>query len=358
MGNHAELKRKLMEEGRMPVRLAAALIAFIKMCGGDKKLIEENLRKRLPYTPTNKQIRWCCRNFIWFRYKYLGSMDDYFKAQIYRKSDFVREESLARFIRFPWRDALQRKEDWVVFQDKREFYHAFSDYLGRKWMVVDKNTSYEKYMAFVKSCSYEVFAKEPLGFGGKQVHLWKVESEKNLEKLFAGCMETPMILEEKINQCEELKSFSGTCVNTLRMITLIDKYGTAHVARAVFRIGSGKNDIDNFSSGGMAAAVDIDTGIICTMAVDRDGKEYIAHPVTGKQIIGYKIPDWEEYKEFARKLANYFPEMRYIGWDIVKDAEGNFCVVEGNKDAGADVMECNQLYGLLPLYNKILDGVC
>lgn len=66
----------------------------------------------------------------------------------------------------------------------------------------------------------------------------------------------------------------------------------------------------------------------------------ILHPDTGKQIIGYQIPDWSGYKNFVCELAGKIPGMRYVGWDIIKDADGNFCVIEGNKDVR--VLNCVQ----------------
>ena len=118
--------------------------------------------------------------------------------------------------------------------------------------------------------------------------------------------------------------------------------------------GGGMSDIDNFSSGGMAAPIDIETGIIFAPATDKKGQEFIIHPSSKKQIVGFKTPDWEKYKKFAIKLAMKFPEMRYVGWDIIKTKDNEFIVIEGNKDAGPDCLETGLLYGLLPIYDKIL----
>lgn len=320
------------------------------------RIIKESLSERLPYRPSKKQIWWCYKDYLWFQVRYWGAFNDYFNSQMYRKSDFVRAESLSRQLRFPWRDALQRKEDWVIFKDKREFYQAFSEYLNRDWMIVDSNTSWEDYIEFLKKCSWQVFAKDPLGYGGKDVSFQTLDTEEKQQEFFAKCGENAMIIEEKIEQCEEMRSFSNSSVNTIRIITLIDRNGKPHVAKASFRIGSGSAAMDNFSSGGVGAAVDVETGIVCTMAIDSNGKEYIFHPDTGKQIVGYQIADWGGYKEYAIKLVEKYPEMRYVGWDIAKDVHGNFCVIEGNKDAGVDLQECSLLYGLKPYYEAVLNA--
>lgn len=323
----------------------------------NSRIIRENLKKQLDYIPSNRQLRRCYWDYYMFRVKFMGSMDDFFKSQMYRKSDFVREESLSRYIRFPWRDHLQNVDDWHVFTDKRDFYQAFDEYLHRDWMLVDKDTREEDYFAFLEKNNYQVFAKEPLGCGGKQVGYYDLDSREKCEKLFRMCEKNCHILEGRLTQCEEIHSFSKGAVNTLRIITLIDKNGNPHVANALLRLGKADAMIDNYSSGGIGAHVDVDSGIIDSCGMDGNGRKYIVHPDTGKQIVGYHIPDWDGYKEFACRLAGKYPGMRYVGWDIIKNADGKFCVIEGNKDAGADVQECMLMEGLLPKYEAILNGL-
>ncbi len=317
--------------------------------------IQDRLERQLALPPTKKQVAWCYRDFLWFRILFNGSMHDYFDGQMYRKSNFVREESLSRYVRFPWRDAIQRQEDWVVFQDKREFYKAFSEHLHRDWMILGPSVSWEEYLAFLARCSYQVFVKIPESGGGKGVRYMTPDTLERQRELFRAGQKEEYILEGKLRQCEEIYSFANASVNTFRMITLVDAKGQVHLAAAVLRMGSGQNPLDNFCMGGMSAVIDVDTGIICSTAKDGNGKEYLCHPNTGKQIIGYRIPDWQGYKDFAVSLGKKYPQMRYVGWDIIKDIYGNYCVIEGNKDAGVELIECHFLWGLKPYYEAILN---
>ena len=319
--------------------------------------VRRNLEQHLPYPPTGRQIRWCFWDFFRFQLKYRGDLEtDYFGAQLYRKSDFVRRDSLAHAVRFRWRDAIQEKNYWPTFTDKREFYAAFSDQLGRKWMVVDQNTSWEQFSAFLEECGGKVFTKKPKGMGGKGVTRCKPDSEEAQRKLFDRCRKKPTVLEGVLTQCEELRGFSEDSVNTLRFITIIDDAGKVHVARSELRMGRSGMDVDNFSSGGLVAQVDIESGVIYSMGRSGNGREYIFHPDSKRQIVGYRIPDWEGYKSYVRMLAERFPAMRYVGWDIIKDENGNFCVIEGNKDAGVGGLESGLLYGLKPYYDALLAG--
>ncbi|MDY4788233.1 MAG: sugar-transfer associated ATP-grasp domain-containing protein [Bacilli bacterium] len=320
--------------------------------------MDELIAKYISYPITNKQRRYLKKDYLHFLWKYGGSIEtDYFKTQMYRKSDFTRMESLANESRYAWRDSFQAKKYWPIFKDKRKFYESFSDELGRLWMIVDKDSKKEDFLKFIKKCDYNVFVKDPYGYGGSSVKFYKNLTIEESLKLFEELRmkDYSYIVEEQLKQCEELLSFSNCSVNTLRIITLVNTKGNPYVGYALLRMGSGKSDVDNFSSGGMAALVDVDTGILCTTAMNGKGEEFVFHPVTGKQIVGFKIPDWEKYKTFAIKLASYYPEMRYIGWDIIKDSNNNMCVIEGNKDAGVDLNECRLLYGLKPVYERILN---
>lgn len=322
-----------------------------------KSQIYYELKERLPYEPTRKQVNTLFYDYLFFWLKYKGSLDvDYFDTQMYRKSDFVRQESLANISRFKWRDSIQDKKYWKVFQDKRIFYSKFDKYLNRKWISVNKDTTLETYNKFITECKNEVISKAAISSGGVDVCCWKLDNEEEKEKLYDYAKKYGLILEEKLEQCEEIKSFSFNSTNTFRIITIIDDSGKVHIARAVLRIGRKNSFVDNYTSGGMAAQVDVETGIIYSTALDKKGKEYILHPDTGKQIVGYKIEDWQDYKNFAIQLAKEFPTVRYVGWDIIKNTDGKMCVIEGNKNAGIDLMETGLLYGLKPYYNAFLKG--
>ena len=316
--------------------------------------IKKELTYQLPYPPSKGQIVWCYFDFLLFRLKYGGSLKtDYFKAQLYRKSGIARKESLSRYVRYPWRNAIQERELWPIFSDKRKFYEAFSEYLNRDWMVVDGNTSWEKFRDFLAG-KEQIFTKIPIAYGGADVHCVTVTEEKK-RALYEQCRKESCIIEDKITQCEEIYSFSNASINTLRIITLVDRHNVPHVAAALLRMGNGASVVDNFTSGGMCAVIDIKTGIISSPARDGKGIDYLVHPNTGKQIIGFKIPDWEGYKNFALKLAAKFPGMRYVGWDVIKDSNGNYTIIEGNKDAGVGGIECHVGYGLKPYYDAVLN---
>lgn len=315
--------------------------------------IEEQLREQLPYSPAKDQIKWCYWDFFKYTVKYNAELDlDYFYSGIFRKSELVRQESFANRKRFAWRDSIQEKSQWSYFIDKSLFYKKYNNYLGRDYICADQTMTFEVFSDFVKKYNGDVFAKVPVSCGGKDVYHWKIITDDDMQKKYEEACQNSMIIEEKLTQTKEIAEFSPISVNTMRIITIIDDSGNVKVANAFFRIGNG-NSIDNFSSGGIITKVDIDSGIICVPAVDRNGNQYIVHPISGKQIVGFKIPNWQLYIEFAVKLAEECKGMRYVGWDIIMRNDGRMCCIEGNKDAGVQAESINN-YGYIPLYEAIL----
>ena len=64
-------------------------------------------------------------------------------------------------------------------------------------------------------------------------------------------------------------------------------------------------------------------------AIDERMNRYVVHPDSGKAILGFQIPKWEEAKSFVVDLANVLPELKYCGWDLALTNQG-WVMVEAN----------------------------
>lgn len=92
---------------------------------------------------------------------------------------------------------------------------------------------------------------------------------------------------------------------------------------AVLRIGRKGKTADNFRQHGIAATIDVGKGIVNAPGIDREFKRYIVHPDSGEQIIGFKVPSWDKIVDLVTKAAKVIPEVRYVGWDVAVDIDGN-----------------------------------
>lgn len=240
------------------------------------------------------------------------------------------------------------------FRDKIRFNTIYSDFIGRKWLDVSSSTP-EEFKSFIGSVGDQVFVKDVAGLCGIGVNCLKT-NDIDATKLYNELTANPSVkflLEERIEQTGLIAEIHPWSVNTIRMTTLYDpKRDVVNIVGAVLRIGTSQNSRDNLHAGGVAAHVDINTGIIFRPAFDKSNHTYIFHPDTGKQLVGFKIPDWERCKEFVRQVARITPEIRYVGWDVVIKGDGTFLLIEGNDNADHDVQQLHYK-GLWREYQKL-----
>lgn len=314
------------------------------------KKIDEYIKEYIPNEISNKERKKIYRDTYSSTIKFGVNYEEYFVQQFYNKSDFYKKEYASGRFRTIYRNSLNDPEYIKYFRYKNYVYEAFGDQLNRDYLIVDKNTSTEKFKDFIKFHS-EFICKPLDGDGGFGVKRCKIDDASQAADFFRECMKEPKVIEEIVSQIDDLKSFAPSSVNTIRIITVVTN-GEAKAKVALLRMGREipESCVDNFSSGGLCAPIDIETGIISACAVEKGNNKYITHPVTNKQIIGFKIPKWKEYIEYSEKLALVIPQVRYVGWDIVMDHSGKLLLIEANAYAGMDLQEKAMNTGLKRLY--------
>lgn len=221
------------------------------------------------------------------------------------------------------------KECVKVMNDKLLFAQKYEKYINRKVWINDKTASYESFKKFAKDLKY-VFCK-PISCGGGNGAL-KIDvpsDEKKLKQLYEDLMKkTRLLVEEGIIQHYEIDEFVSNCVNTLRVVS-IRTNDEVKILCANMKFGRVGIIADNLSRGGLVADVDLETGVIVTKGVDEFDGRFIYHPDTNKQILGFKIPNWDKLKDFIEKAMKAYDGVGYIGWDIAITEKG-FAIIEGN----------------------------
>lgn len=221
-----------------------------------------------------------------------------------------------------------------VLGNKETFNNHYKDYIKRKFWV-NRDTTFEEFKQFIEGLEY-IFCK-PVDSGGGQGTEKIKPSEHNPEELFNYLMnKNKMLVEEFVVQHKEIDKFSPGCVNTIRVITLL-KDGVCNFIAASIRIGN-KGIVDNFHKDGMVCDVDVDTGVIVTNAIDRQGTTYERHPVTDHKFIGFQIPNWEMVLEIAENAIKVQDGVNYVGWDIAV-CENKAVIIEGNYAPGMALVQ-------------------
>lgn len=87
--------------------------------------------------------------------------------------------------------------------------------------------------------------------------------------------------------------------------------------------------MDNLGSGGIVASIDVDNGIINSLAYSKNGDSFEVHPVTNVSFLGYEIPFWNEVVNLCKRAALLIPEVRCVGWDVAITPNKPI-IIEGN----------------------------
>ncbi|WP_291992543.1 sugar-transfer associated ATP-grasp domain-containing protein [Candidatus Accumulibacter sp. ACC003] len=115
-------------------------------------------------------------------------------------------------------------------------------------------------------------------------------------------------------------------ISGLRIHTFFAK-NEVKITKVIFKINAGLRDSDNFehgASGNMLAAVDVKTGkvIRAISGVGLHQTEIPIHPSTKAEIVGFKIPNWNEVVDLVTDAQKGFPGFICPGWDIALCSEG------------------------------------
>jgi hypothetical protein len=213
--------------------------------------------------------------------------------------------------------------------DKACFDEVYSEFTGRKFWLNEKGAAFESFLEFTYGVKRLFYKPVDLscGIGAGSIELGDEEASKR--QVYDGLMGKDLLLvEEYIEQHPEMSAVYPGSVNTIRVTNLETPDGEVHHILAFVRFGT-KPGVDNFKNGGIAAAVDIETGEVITDAKDNAANVYEVHPVSGVKIKGFRIPMWDKVLELTDNALRKDPDINYVGWDVAVRSDGPV-LVEGN----------------------------
>jgi hypothetical protein len=174
-----------------------------------------------------------------------------------------------------------------------------------------------------------VVLKPLSGHGGMGVRLARAADVETLTTERRG----ELLVQERLTPHPLLHEIFPGSLNTVRVLYVRHPGDGPVLAAAVHRFGTSETGpVDNGSSGGVWAPVDLETGrmgvgLSHPRAPHRP--QYHRHPDTRVQIAGVVVPQWVEVRDLARRLMAAFPELDHVGWDIAVTDRGPR-VIEGN----------------------------
>lgn len=212
----------------------------------------------------------------------------------------------------------------------------------------------------------DLFVKLAVGLCGKEAELWRHDPASGgwrngperldqaglLARLRQGARRGSRVVQLRLVNHPALAGFSRNALCTLRMVTWRLPGGPARHFQTCLRMPVGDAVVDNFTPGGISAAVGAD-GVLLG-----GGRRYVedppdAHPDSGAAIRGTTVPYWQEAVALACTAHERLELAGIIGWDIAVTVDGPV-LVEGNGTWGTDLM---QVGARAPLGNSALPGI-
>jgi len=304
---------------------------------------------------TGKSRIWLLCDMVKCAAKYNAGYIDYKIAEMYRLNDKQRATQITRGISNSIVARMNDKKFWHFFDNKTEFNELFAPQVNRGWLNLTTATA-EEFEKFLEGRG-DIICKPIDGSSGQGILKCTPDEYADAKALYERLKAAGIgIVEDKVIQHEAIAALCPTSVNTIRVATLLgDK--KEGIVYAYIRIGNGKV-MDNVDCGGMAAPVDIDTGVIVGVGANKAGETYEIHPMTGKKIPGTQIPYWEEAKQMCLEAMRAVPQVRFVAWDVAITENGPV-FIEGNSFPSHAIPQFAAHFpdgiGILPRFEEFID---
>lgn len=264
----------------------------------------------------------------------------YYEGGFYKLRSFDRKEA---YTKGRIRKAVARYNERrcrYLLNNKIEFNKLFADFVKRQWIDC-RTASVSEIEEFVNKTGH-CFIKPIADSKGNGIQRCHKEDAHALSIEYSG---KDFILEEQISQ-HPMMCYNNESVNTLRMMTVMDKSGEVHLLKVGLRCGIGDSLVDNFCAGGVIYPVDLKHGKISGPGVTKSfGEQVYVHPGTDIYMLGRDIPYWLQTVDFVKQAAKRLPHLRFVGWDVAITNDGPI-LIEGNSRPGVVFDPVNLRHGL------------
>lgn len=260
-------------------------------------------------------------------FKYGASEDNYEQFHYYGKDHTYRDSFITWRRNMKIMSLFNTWDAKKLFLNKVEWNRRFSKYVKRDW-IYSKEATVESLIEFLKNHD-EVIVKTIDGACGQGIDKYLSKELLNKDAVLNSILEKDCIVEEVAVNIPEIKSFSPNSLNTIRIVTCVDKKGEVHIITTALRVGNGTGCTDNICSGGIACMLDPQTGIIVSDGMDHQGLFYKKHPTSNLTFKGFRIPRWQDCLDIVLDVAKEVKDARFVGWDFVLTTKG-IDILEGN----------------------------
>ena len=307
----------------------------------------------------NYDENYIIRDMIYCLHRFGLSFQDYCIYELINKTNKCRESFVADKLRYHYCDILNGKDILGLMTDKYACYQAYKPFFKRDVVGCFSSKDYEVFKKF--TLNHDEFIFKPLDeHSGRGIAKYSTK-EINLDSFFYESLKKgAFVIEELITQGEELSIMHPQSVNSFRVVTFRIK-NTVNILGITWRIGTGNAVMDNAGSGGIYASIEPTLGIVVTDAINYKGQHFNIHPDTSTQIVGYKLPKWNEALSLIDDMATHIDGTTLISWDIAYSDKG-WMMIEANDNGDWSIIQSNkkigkkeELYKYMDIYFKTIN---
>ena len=135
---------------------------------------------------------------------------------------------------------------------------------------------------------------------------------------------TGYLFQTALDPHPEMAAISGGTLGSVRVVTANDGAGPKPVY-SVWKLPAPGAMSDNFwQNGSLLALLDLGNGNVKTLrrGSGLDVEDLTHHPVSNAQVVGTKVPMWQEILDLSVKAHAVFPEFGVCGFDIAVTPNG------------------------------------
>lgn len=311
------------------------------------------------------------KDFLWYIWKY-GEIEPFYFTYGFDRAEMTRERIMNEYIT-PY-SQFQKRINQLNFQNPRyDDFHGkltgrvitgdkfyFNIFLERFGIptpkvycyIKDKSPLYfnsmfsihttrsanEQLKAFFSN-NMDAFAKPSDGQLGQGIFSLRIENGKafadgkeiSMDDLIQRVVSADYLIQERIYQHPDMAAFCPSCINSIRLQTVMDMDGNVHPFGAGVRMGRMGSSVDNWAKGGVFVGIDMENGRLMDIGFlkPKYGTSVKEHPDTKIKFSGYQIPFYKEAEEMAARLHKYLYRCHSVGWDIAITENGPM-FIEGN----------------------------
>ena len=256
--------------------------------------------------------------------------EEYVSYHFWEKSVPERLEYVSDRLRRKIGQLLNSQEGMDILNNKYLTYQALEPLYGRRIRQMDSDSGYPAFEKAFRENSV-LFKKNNFQSLGKEIEKIEASEDTDLRALYERIAANGryFILEDMIIQHPDLSRLNPDSVNTIRLVTFLDRNGPV-VLDCILRVGRKGSFVDNAGSGGIFIHIDPSNGVTDSRGIDERGLVYESHPDHSYRFRGIRLPFWEDALNTAKEAANMIPGARFVGWDIACTNDDRWIIVEGN----------------------------